>query len=95
MQCTYDVVEGATRTEDLKQKVQVLTSRVHNLELFIDKLRYSTDNEASAVLAQLRLGDSVDAIFGSEVVNEPASDMSEVDQWNGRRQSKDQYVYTS
>lgn len=81
----YDVVEGATRTEDLKQKVVTLSSRVRNLELFINKLRYSTDNEASAILAQLRLGDTIDGILGVDMV-EGLSEMSEVDQW------KDQYV---
>jgi hypothetical protein len=81
----YDVVEGATRTEGLKQKVGLLSLRVYNLELFINKLRYSTDNEASAVLAQLRLGDTVDGILGVDMI-EGLSNMSEVDQW------REQYV---
>ncbi|THW71935.1 hypothetical protein D6D19_06952 [Aureobasidium pullulans] len=87
LSCMYDVVEGATRTEDLKQKVVTLSSRVRNLELFINKLRYSTDNEASAILAQLRLGDTVDEILGVDMV-EGLSEMSEVDQW------KDQAIPT-
>jgi hypothetical protein len=75
----YDVVEGATRTEDLKQKVSSLSVRVRNLELFVNKLRYSTDNEASAILAQLRLGDTVDGILGADMAD-GLSDMGEVDQ---------------
>lgn len=75
----YDVVEGATRTEDLKQKVSSLSFRVRNLELFVNKLRYSTDNEASAILAQLRLGDTVDGILGADMAD-GLSDMGEVDQ---------------
>ncbi|KAH0353023.1 hypothetical protein KCU81_g1557, partial [Aureobasidium melanogenum] len=67
--CIYDVVEGATRTEDLKQKVSSLSLRVRNLELFANKLRYSTDNEASAILAQLRLGDTIDGILGADMVD--------------------------
>ncbi|KAI4848802.1 hypothetical protein E4T45_06180, partial [Aureobasidium sp. EXF-8846] len=69
LSCTYDVVEGATRTEDLKQKVASLSLRVQNLELFVNKLRYSTDNEASAILAQLRLGDTVDGILGADMAD--------------------------
>ena len=75
----YDVVEGATRTEDLKQKVSSLSFRVRNLELFVNKLRYSTDNEASAILAQLRLGDTVDGILGADMAD-GLSDMGELDQ---------------
>jgi hypothetical protein len=75
----YDVVEGATRTEDLKQKVSSLSFRVRNLELFVNKLRYSTDNEASAILAQLRLGDTVDGILGADMAD-GLSDMGEVEQ---------------
>lgn len=75
----YDVVEGATRTEDLKQKVSSLSFRVRNLELFVNKLRYSTDNEASAILAQLRLGDTVDGILGADMADS-LSDMGELDQ---------------
>lgn len=78
LSCTYDVVEGATRTEDLKQKVASLSMRVQNLELFVNKLRYSTDNEASAILAQLRLGDTVDGILGADMAD-GLSEMGEVD----------------
>jgi len=85
LSCTYDVVEGATRTEDLKQKVSSLSVRVRNLELFVNKLRYSTDNEASAILAQLRLGDTVDGILGADMAD-GLSDMDGVDQ------GTDQYV---
>ncbi|KAI5241656.1 hypothetical protein E4T42_07926 [Aureobasidium subglaciale] len=80
LSCTYDVIEGATRTEDLKQRVSLLSLRVRNLELFVNKLRYSTDNEASAILAQLRLGDTIDGILGVDMAEGP-SDLSEVDQW--------------
>ncbi|KAI5201853.1 hypothetical protein E4T39_04974 [Aureobasidium subglaciale] len=80
LSCTYDVIEGATRTEDLKQRVSSLSLRVRNLELFVNKLRYSTDNEASAILAQLRLGDTIDGILGVDMAEGP-SDLSEVDQW--------------
>jgi hypothetical protein len=79
LSCTYDVVEGATRTEDLKQKVASLSLRVQNLELFVNKLRYSTDNEASAILAQLRLGDTVDGILGADMAD-GHSEMGEADQ---------------
>lgn len=81
----YGIVEGKTRTEDLKRKVGSSLSRVHNLKMFINKLRYSTDNETSSMLAQLRLGDTVNGILGVDMV-EGFSDTSEVDQW------KEQYV---
>lgn len=81
----YDVVEGATRTEDLKQKVSSLSLRVRNLELFANKLRYSTDNEASAILAQLRLGDTIDGILGVDMAD-GISDMADLEQ------GKEQYV---
>ncbi|KAH0370246.1 hypothetical protein KCU65_g2669, partial [Aureobasidium melanogenum] len=79
LSCTYDVVEGATRTEDLKQKVSSLSLRVRNLELFTNKLRYSTDNEASAILAQLRLGDTIDGILGADMAD-GVSDMADGEQ---------------
>ncbi|KAI4751493.1 hypothetical protein E4T52_16051 [Aureobasidium sp. EXF-3400] len=63
LSCMYDVAEGATRTEDLKQKIGSFLSRVQNLELLIDMMRYGTDDEASMILAQLRLGDTVDEIL--------------------------------
>jgi hypothetical protein len=61
--CIYGVVEGATRTADLKQKVCSLSSRVQKLELLIDTMTHGTDDEASTILAQLRLGDTVDEIL--------------------------------
>ncbi|KAH0018949.1 hypothetical protein KCU78_g6970, partial [Aureobasidium melanogenum] len=79
LSCMYDVVEGATRTEDLKQKVSSLSLRVRNLELFANKLRYSTDNEASAMLAQLRLGDTIDGILGADMAD-GVSDMADGEQ---------------
>lgn len=81
----YDVVEGATRTEDLKQRVSSLSLRVRNLELFANKLRYSTDNEASVILAQLRLGDTIDGILGADMAD-GVSDMADGEQ------SNEQYV---
>ncbi|KAI4718287.1 hypothetical protein E4T48_05458 [Aureobasidium sp. EXF-10727] len=87
LSCTYDVVEGATRTEDLKQKVSSLSLRVRNLEMFVNKLRYSTDNEASAILAQLRLGDTIDSILGVDMAD-GISDMGDGEQ------SKEQAVPT-
>ncbi|KAH0209428.1 hypothetical protein KCV03_g10310, partial [Aureobasidium melanogenum] len=79
LSCAYDVVEGATRTEDLKKKVSSLSLRVRNLELFVNKLRYSTDNEASAILAQLRLGDTIEEILGVDMAD-GVSDMAEGEQ---------------
>ena len=59
--------------------------RVQDLELFVNKLRYSTDNEASAILAQLRLGDTIEEILGVDMAD-GVSDMAEGEQL------KEQYV---
>lgn len=53
--------------------------------MFANKLRYSTDNEASAILAQLRLGDTIDVILGADMAD-GISDTADGEQ------GKEQYV---
>ena len=86
----YDIAEGATRTEDLKRKIGSLLFRVQNLELFIDMMRYRSEDEASMMLAQLRLGNTVDGILGVDMawsnVSSSSMAMLPIDLPHGQRQ---------
>jgi hypothetical protein len=54
-----------TRSEDLKQRVQDLMSRLQKHEKLWNQLRHSTDYGASMILARIRLGETI-----SEIVDE-------------------------
>jgi hypothetical protein len=61
--CQYDVAEGVSRAERMKiLKRDTLARKVEELERIIDFLRSKSDNEATTVLAKLRLGDRVEDV---------------------------------
>lgn len=61
--CQYDVAEGVSRAERMKLlKKDTLARKVEGLERIIDFLRSRSDNEATTVLARLRLGDRVEDV---------------------------------
>ncbi|KAL6710145.1 hypothetical protein ACN47E_009936 [Coniothyrium glycines] len=64
--CQYDVAEGVSRAERMKLlKKDTLARKVEGLERIIDFLRSRSDNEATTVLARLRLGDRVEDVAAS------------------------------
>jgi hypothetical protein len=54
--CIWEASEGLTRTEDLRQQLQSVVTNLKNLEAMVGKKRNGTDEEATIVLARLRLG---------------------------------------
>lgn len=58
-ECRWEVPEGLTRIEGLKQKLQSVMNRVDDSESLVGGMRGGSDEEATMLLARLRLGDSV------------------------------------
>lgn len=59
LSCLWQVSEGLTRTEGLRQELQLMMSHVNDLETLVGRMRNGTDGESTMVLARLRLGESV------------------------------------
>ncbi|KAH8711893.1 hypothetical protein GQ44DRAFT_730955 [Phaeosphaeriaceae sp. PMI808] len=58
--CQYDVPEGVTRSERMKLlRRESVINRAEELEHVIRALRTGSDEQASAILARLRIGDQV------------------------------------
>jgi hypothetical protein len=49
-----------SRTAHLKARKSILEQRVKDLELIVDTLQSSSDHDATTLLAQLRLGETVE-----------------------------------
>lgn len=60
LDCLWEVPEGLTRMEGLREKLQSVTNRVDNLEALVGRMRDGTDEESTMLLATLRLGWSVE-----------------------------------
>ncbi|KAK3613984.1 hypothetical protein LTR56_027553 [Elasticomyces elasticus] len=61
--CVYNVAdEGVTRMQHLQQKLQSKTFELDQTGKVLQSLRNSSDNEAAATLAALRLGDSLERV---------------------------------
>lgn len=66
MECSYEVADGMTRTEDLKSKVREATERGDRLDQLVGAMRRGTDQESSELLARLRVGATVDDLLDPE-----------------------------
>jgi hypothetical protein len=60
--CIWEASEGLTRTEDLRQQLQSVVANLNNLEAVVGKMRNGTDQEATMVLARLRLGAPIEEV---------------------------------
>lgn len=58
LDCSWDVSDGLTRTNDLKRRLREAANRSLELDRIFVVLRDGTDAESTEVLARLRLGDS-------------------------------------
>ena len=58
--CLYDVAEGPTREQHFKNQLAAKTHEYDNVMIFVNALRYGSDQQASTLLAKLRLGDDVE-----------------------------------
>ena len=65
----YEVADGLSRNADLRQKNQLLSNRLIELEQLINRLRFQDDHHASSTLARLRLGDDIRAIIQDDSEN--------------------------
>jgi hypothetical protein len=65
LDCTYSVAEGATRTNDLKRRLRETSNKAHAFGLLLEVMRQGTDEEATKVLARLRIGESLQGILRS------------------------------
>lgn len=54
--CSYEVTEGMTRSADLKQKLYDVTEESRESNSLMAAMQNGTDEEASMLLARLRLG---------------------------------------
>jgi hypothetical protein len=63
LSCKYDVAEGVSRAERMKLlKRDGMSSRAEEMERVIRALRTVSDDQASVILAKLRIGDRLDDI---------------------------------
>jgi hypothetical protein len=61
--CQYDVAEGISRAERMKLiKRDELSIRLEEMECIVNILRSGSDNQASNILARLRLGERVEDV---------------------------------
>jgi hypothetical protein len=65
LDCSYSVAEGATRTNDLKRRLRETSNKAHVFGLLLEVMRQGTDEEATTVLAKLRIGESLQGILCS------------------------------
>ncbi|XP_014554700.1 hypothetical protein COCVIDRAFT_104348 [Bipolaris victoriae FI3] len=73
--CQYDVAEGVSRAERMKiMKRDSMTGELEDLKRIINFLRSGTDDQATAILARLRLGDTPEDVAKSlSLVPSPAA----------------------
>lgn len=62
LHCSWDVLEGFSKTDDLKAKVQQAEMHLHRLFTLVDALRSASDELSLLHLAKLRLGVPVEEI---------------------------------
>jgi hypothetical protein len=62
LECQWQAPEGLTRSEGLKRELQSVTSRTDDLKMLIGGMRAGSDEEATTLLARLRLGDSLEEL---------------------------------
>lgn len=64
--CHYDVAEGVSRSERIKLiRRDEMTSKLDELERVVNVLRSGSDDQASNILARLRLGERVEDVASS------------------------------
>jgi hypothetical protein len=58
LECTYDVAEGETRTNDLKRRLRDSETKVHAFGRILAAMREGNIYQATEVLARLRMGET-------------------------------------
>jgi hypothetical protein len=63
MPCRFDVAEGVSRAERMKLlKKETMSGRAEEMDRDTKALRTGSDDQASAILARLRIGDRLDEV---------------------------------
>lgn len=65
LECSWDIVDGLTRTADLKRKLQEANGRSEDLGELVDALRSRSDQTSSMLLARLRIGASLEQLLSN------------------------------
>ena len=67
MECQYDVSGGqsVTKMQSLRKELDTQRRRLDDLEAVVQTMQYSSDSHAAYVLAQLRLGESIEDIVAT------------------------------
>jgi hypothetical protein len=60
--CDYDIESGVTRQEHLRPTLEQQNEELACLQDAVHWLRYGTDQEATEILAHLRLGASIEQL---------------------------------
>jgi hypothetical protein len=66
VECSYEVADGMTRSEDLKLKVREATERGDRLDQLVDAMRQGSDQQSSELLARLRVGATIEDLLDPE-----------------------------
>ena len=66
MECSYEVADGLTRSEDLKLKVREATERGDRLDQLVDAMHQGIDQQSSELLARLRVGATIEDLLDPE-----------------------------
>jgi hypothetical protein len=71
-ECTYDVAqEGMTRMQHLQQQLDIRNAEFTQLQNLFNAMRYASDQQATGLLARMRLGASVEELLG--IAGDPGS----------------------
>lgn len=62
VECRWQVPAGLTRTQGLKQELQSVMNQLNDSETLVGRMQRGSDEEATLLLARLRLGDSVEEL---------------------------------
>jgi hypothetical protein len=70
LECSWDVGEGLTRTDDLKRKLLEANRLSDDLGELVEAMRLGTGQTSSMLLAKLRSGDSLESLLPNIRVDE-------------------------
>lgn len=79
LECSWNTIDGLTRTADLKKKVYDEVGRSNNLDTFLNAMRHGTDQVSSMLLAKLRCGMSLGSFLDEIHGESSAVDASRLD----------------
>lgn len=74
LECSWNTINGLTRTADLKRKVYEADERTDDLSTFLNMMRHATDQVSSMLLAKLRCGMSLKDLIHE--IHSPSSIMN-------------------